>query len=68
MKEKLRLVIMSHLSDIQCEVSDGKPDIRVVNNRINFIKSLIQKHTDLKGEIDVNAEWEAFTKTNKYKN
>jgi hypothetical protein len=67
MTEKLSLVIMSHMSDIQSEVSEGKCDAKCVLNQTNFVKFLISRHTNLNSEIDINEEWDAFTKTIFYK-
>lgn len=67
MAEKLSRVIMSHLSDVQSEVEIGKPNKKCIMNQTNFVKFLITRHTDLKSEIDVNAEWDAFTKTRFFK-
>jgi hypothetical protein len=62
---KIVMVIMSHLSDIQ----DGfnSMDSNELNNRINFIKSLLLKYHDTNTEINPDIEWEEFTKTRFYK-
>ena len=57
-----KMVIMSHLSDIQ-ETHSGDKDL---NNRINFIKTLLLKIND-KTEINPETEWEEFTKTRFYR-
>lgn len=62
LKTSIKMVIMSHLSDVQ-ETHSGDKDL---NNRINFAKSLLMKIND-KTEIDPEAEWEAFTKTRFYR-
>jgi len=62
---KVRMVIMSHLSDIQD--AQNSMDSKELNNRINFVKSLIMKYHDTNTEINPNFEWEEFTKTRFYK-
>ena len=59
MKAKLSLIIHSHLSDIQT----GFLVSNDVNNKINFVKWLILKHSDLNAEINLTDEWEAFMQT-----
>lgn len=65
LETKVKMVIMSHLSDIQ----DGfnSMDSNDLNNRINFIKSLILKYDDTNTVINPEVEWEEFTKTRFYR-
>ena len=65
LEAKVKMVIMSHLSDIQ----DGfnYMDSNDLNNRINFIKSLILKYDDTNTVINPEVEWEEFTKTRFYR-
>lgn len=67
MAEKLSRVIMCHMSDVQCEVEMGRCDATTILNQTNFVKFLITRHTDLNSEIDLDAEWVAFTKTRFYR-
>ena len=60
MKAKLKIVLFSHLSDISYS------DPKMIHNRTNFIKWLMNKHDDIKVEIDPDIEWEEFTKTRFY--
>ncbi len=55
MELPVRLVIASHLSDIQ-EESIGDKHRQV----INFIKHLVFEFPNTYDEIDVDAEWERF--------
>ncbi len=54
---------MSHLSDTQHEIEYGITANANTNRRINFVKFLMMKYTDLTKEIDADVEWEEFTKT-----
>lgn len=63
MENRLSMIIASHLSDIQTGLLDAKD----VNNKLNFVKYLVSRHSDLKSEIDEDKEWEEFTKTRFYK-
>ena len=55
---KVRLVVMSHLSDVQEMASTG--DTQEIRQRINFVKYLIQKYNDLNTDIMPDDEWEQF--------
>ena len=58
MLNSARLIIMSHLSDVQ-ELSND----RRINGRINFAKYLISKYSkNLMVEIDPEADYEEFNK------
>lgn len=58
---KVCTVMMSHLSDLQH--TTGSIQTMRVNNRLNFVKTLMQKYPNTDVEIDADAEWEEFTKT-----
>jgi hypothetical protein len=61
MKVKARIVIMSHLSDVQEELgSVGQAIVNMCNNRINFAKYIIIKYPDTNTEIDPDAEYEIY--------
>lgn len=55
---KVRLVVMSHLSDIQEMVN--MRDTQEIRERINFVKYLILKHSNLNDEIIPDEEWQKF--------
>jgi hypothetical protein len=55
---KARLVVISHLSDVQEMASTG--DTQEIRQRINFVKYLIQKYNDLNTDIMPDDEWEQF--------
>lgn len=65
LEAKVKMIIMSHLSDIQ----DGfnSMDFNDLNNRINFVKSLILKYDDINTVINPEVEWDEFTKTRFYR-
>lgn len=63
MQVKLSIVICTHLSDIQTGVLDSK----TVNNKLNFVKWLSVRNSDLKADIDADHQWEEFTKTRFFK-
>jgi len=56
METKARLVVMSHLSDIQemIQINGSKPDM---NNRLNFAKFIIMK---LGGNLDQDIDPDAM--------
>ncbi len=55
MKVKVRLVMMSHLSDVQMGLL---PDI--ADERLDFVKFLLLKFPNTDTEIDPDAEWQLF--------
>jgi hypothetical protein len=61
-KPKARLVIMSHMSDVQESLGiEGKETVRQNDIRINFVKFLILKYGEnLNVEIDPDEEYEIF--------
>jgi len=65
LESKVKMVIMSHLSDIQ--EGFNSMDSNDLNNRINFVKSLLLKYDDTNTEINPDVEWEEFTKTRFYR-
>jgi hypothetical protein len=54
---KVQMVIMSHLSDIQADVTNSSN-----NTRINFIKFLISNYPNVLDEIEVDKVFEFFLK------
>lgn len=68
MEVKVRIVMMSHLSDAQELTGLIKPDVshRVlsdrINHHINFAKWLLVKFPDTNTEIDADAEYELYQK------
>lgn len=65
MTTKASIVVMSHLSDVQEEISMGYA-ANGTNFHINFVKYIIlQTNNNLNVEIDPNAMWDEFC--DKYK-
>ena len=58
-----QLVIFSHLSDIQT----GFLSQLEINNKVNFIKFIINWYPDIKSEINADDEWNDFCCTKFYK-
>ncbi len=59
----VRMVMMSHLSDLQIEISVQNPGKEFyIHTKLNFIKYLLNKYTDTTTEIIPDKEWEAFRK------
>ena len=54
----VRLIIMSHLSDVQSGLCDEPP----VCTRIDFVKYLLLKYPDTLSLVDADGEWEIFLK------
>ena len=61
----IRLLMMSHLSDVQELVGQNKD----LNNKLNFVKWLMQfdPKNGMKEEVDADQLWKEFTKTTFYK-
>lgn len=57
MKIKVRIVMMSHLSDVQ---EGGNMPIAWKSNRIDFVKYLMLKYTNTDVEIDADEEYKLF--------
>jgi hypothetical protein len=55
---KLRIVLLSHLSDI----ADGGCTFDQLETKANFVKYLLIKFPDTNVEINPNAEFELFQK------
>jgi len=53
MNIKVSMVIMSHLSDIQEDISN-------VRNRVDFIKFMVMKYKNTETEIDADVEYDLF--------
>ena len=60
--EGLRLVIFSHLSDLQEKYSGDKN----TNNKINFVKFLLHKFMN-STKINAGKEWHEFMQTKYYR-
>lgn len=58
---KVKMVMMSHLSDIQ--EGFNSMDYNEFNNRVNFVKWLMNKYEDLNTLIDPEVDWDEFSKT-----
>lgn len=56
MKVKVRLVMMSHLSDVQMFLLTDD----TANERLDFVKFLLLKFPNTDTEIDADAEWALF--------
>jgi hypothetical protein len=57
MKTKVKIIMMSHLSDLQEGAS--LPPV-IYNDKINFVKWLLIKFPNTDEEIDVEKEYELF--------
>jgi hypothetical protein len=68
MEVKVRIVIMSHLSDAQELTGLIKPNVahsvlsERINHHINFAKWLLLKFPDTNTKIDADVEYEIFQK------
>lgn len=51
----IKMIIFSHLSDVQEQLSN--PMNRV---KINFVKYLLQRHPDTGVKVDADQEWNNF--------
>jgi hypothetical protein len=60
MTTTVKMVIMSHLSDLQESQGHSGGD----NARINFCKYLLMKHPNTEKKIDADKEFEEFLKKN----
>lgn len=59
MKQRVSMVMMSHLSDVQELMGlGGNPKLQ--SNRIDFVKFLMLKYKDTSTEIDPDAEYALF--------
>jgi hypothetical protein len=65
MKIKASIVVMSHLSDAQVELSLGLK--LSVDSHINFVKYIVVRYNDLNTEIDADELWSEFILTPYYK-
>lgn len=66
MKVKVKMVIFSHLSDVQegFNCTYKFEEVTERNKRINFVKWLIQKYPDLEVEIDPDKDYKEFLNFN----
>jgi len=57
----VRMIIMSHLSDIQEEIGTSKPAQGFyMREKLNFVKYLLMRYTDTTTEIYADVEWTRF--------
>ena len=57
----VRMIIMSHLSDIQEEIGTSKPAQGFyMKEKLNFVKHLLLRYPDTTIEVYPNIEWERF--------
>jgi len=62
MKVKVRIVMMSHLSDISVLRPYNQEMSENIQNKINFIKFLLLNFPDTNVEINPEKEYEVFQK------
>lgn len=66
MKQKVRLIMMSHLSDAQDGIYLGATIHSLsefsCKHKINFVKFLLLKYPNTDTEVDARVEYEAFKK------
>lgn len=55
MKTKVAIVICSHLSDVQQYPLD-----ELANDRLNFVKWLVNEYPNTDVDIDADVEWDRF--------
>lgn len=56
-----RMIIMSHLSDLQEEFGTSKPaQAFYFKEKLNFVKYLLMRYTDTSTEIYADVEWTRF--------
>lgn len=61
LKLSIKMVIMSHLSDIQEDITlDNSAQVFYITTKINFIKFLLLKYPKTDKEINPDMEWEMF--------
>ena len=57
----VRMVMMSHLSDLQIEMTVQNPGKEFyMHTKLNFVKYLLNKYPDITTEIIPDEEWEKF--------
>ena len=61
MKLKVKMIIMSHLSDVQ-ETLGVSSEVTHNNKRINFAKWLLLNYKDLNEEVDADEIFDKFEK------
>ncbi len=57
MKLSVKMIIFSHLSDVQ-----ENPTSEFNRGKLNFVKFLLQRHPDTGVKVDADYEWETFQK------
>jgi hypothetical protein len=61
MKLKVKMIIMSHLSDLQESLPIvSHSSVLDATVKLNFVKYLLLKHDDLTIEVDADKEFESF--------
>lgn len=58
MKLEVKMIIMSHLSDVQMWILGEKE----ANTKVNFAKYLLMKYPNTSVEVDADNEYEEFRK------
>jgi len=60
----IRIIMMSHLSDLQTELGILNPGREFyMHSKLNFVKWLITRYSDTNTMVDADAEWCEFYKT-----
>lgn len=58
----VKMIIMSHLSDLQEEIGTSKPaQAFYMTQKLNFVKFLLTRFPDTTVEINADEQWESFT-------
>ena len=63
MQTTVRMIIMSHLSDVQ-EINLLSTPEKLVNTHINFAKYLLCKYNDINVKVDAENEFDLFCTAN----
>lgn len=59
--ESVKMIIMSHLSDLQEEIGVSNPGKNFyMNQKLNFVKYLVMHFPDINVEINADELWERF--------
>lgn len=66
MEVRAKIVVMSHLSDVQFEMGMNPMPIERINNRINFAKYImLECKGDLTQDINPDELWKKYLETKK---
>lgn len=60
MKIKVKMVMMSHLSDVHEEIGGNFISTSTIKMKVEFVKWLILHFKDMETEIDADAEFRKF--------